>query len=162
MDMNMTGMTSQADGTDAISVAVPHYDEEEAELFTGPGFPGYSDEEEPEGDEYYEGDEDENAHAYPDLNVSSFEQSAAQRAYPYEEAQAGIASDYIQLGAAHEMLYNQPMMVRFLEKGTLNLRAHHMPASNPVQEIPIHRTQCMFNGNRGQFNLYILELLIPM
>ena len=74
-------MTSNPEGImdDAINLAVPHYDEDTAELFTGPGFPGYPDEEY-EADEFYEDNDEE---AYPEARTSSLERSAAQRDVPH-------------------------------------------------------------------------------
>ena len=85
-------MASQADGStdDPISLAVPHYDEDTAELFSGAGFPEYMDEEY-DGDEYYENDEEE----YPrEDRPSSLERSAAQRVDPHEATQTDILRDY--------------------------------------------------------------------
>ena len=70
-------------------MAVPPYEEDTAEEFTGPGFPGYS---EYEGDEFYEDDDED-----PELNAPISEPSAAQRVGSHEPSQAGILRDYIQI-----------------------------------------------------------------
>ena len=85
-------MAYDGEALEAINMAVPPYEEDTAEEFTGPGFPGYS---EYEGDEFYEDDDED-----PELNAPISEPSAAQRVGSHEPSQAGILRDYTQLGAA--------------------------------------------------------------
>ena len=80
-------MTSyDAEAMEAIQMAVPSYDEDPAEEFHGPGYPGYS---EYDGDEFYEDDDED-----PELSAPVLEPSAAPREVSYEPSQAGILRDY--------------------------------------------------------------------
>ena len=74
---------------DAINVEIPQYDEDEEELFTGPAFAGYNE------DEFYE--QDEYSVSHPEL-ITVSEPPAAQ-GDGLEPRSAGIASDHTQLGA---------------------------------------------------------------
>ena len=84
-------MAQDALQVDAIDLAVPPYEEDVEELFSGPGFPGYS--EFPDEEFYEDNDEDENYQAYPEVGVSSLEQSVAQRVGSREPPQTGILRD---------------------------------------------------------------------
>ena len=77
---------------DPAEVAVPHYDEDAEELFSGPGYPGYY-EDEFENDEYYEGDGDE---GYSESMPPALELSPAQRDRPDELSHGGTVSGYTQ------------------------------------------------------------------
>ena len=69
---------------DPAKLEIPQYDEEEGELFSGPGFPGY---EAYDAEEFF--DEDD-----PEL-IASVEQPAAHSSGPVPRS-AGIESDYTQ------------------------------------------------------------------
>ena len=84
--MSAQDMVSQ----DPVDVAVPHYDEDAEELFSGPGYPGYY-EDELENEEYYEGDGDE---GYSESMPLSLELSPAQRGGSDEPSHGGTASGY--------------------------------------------------------------------
>ena len=79
-------MAYDGEALEAINLAVPPYEEDTAEEFIGPGFPGYS---EYDGDEFYEDDDEE-----PELNAPVSELSAAQRVGPDGASHASILKDY--------------------------------------------------------------------
>ena len=86
-------MGHEADGSlvAAINLAVPPYEEDPAEEFIGPGYPGYT---EYLDDEFYEDDDEE-----PELVAPGLEQSDAQRFGSYGPSQTDILRDYIHSGS---------------------------------------------------------------
>ena len=78
-------LTNDGDALDAVNLEVPQSDEDEGELFSGPGFPGY---EAYDAEEFF--DEDD-----PEL-VASVEQPAAHSSGT-EPRSAGILRDYTHL-----------------------------------------------------------------
>ena len=110
-------MAFNADGSrvDPVNMAVPPYEEDTEEEFSGPGFPGYT---EYDGDEFDEDDdEDEIPRAYPELNASSLELSAAQRVGSDEPSHAGIQRDYTQ-----QRPFQRPSPLWFFPQ-----TPHHLP-----------------------------------
>ena len=74
---------------DPAAIAVADYEEDPDENFTGPN----------DIANFFAEDEDEDYYDDGSAYADPLERSAAQRANPQEMAQAGIVSDYIQLGA---------------------------------------------------------------
>lgn len=82
---------------DGIDLAVPQYDKEPDELFSGPGYPGFS---EYNDEEFYEEDDDED----PELDTPALAPSVATGIGTYGPAQTGILRDYTQFLGSGKIL----------------------------------------------------------